>query len=89
MGRLGIMLEEIGFFTYFQAGNGSEVLTLFKNNRPEVVIARQATPVINGLGLLRLLRQQDQMDRETIFILYDESVSTLLAAQAGHLGATG
>ncbi len=89
MGPLGAVLEEMGFFTYFQAANGSEALTLFKNYRPEVVIARQTTPVINGLSLLQMVRQEDQADRETVFILYEESVSTLLAAQAGRLGING
>jgi tetratricopeptide (TPR) repeat protein len=82
----GNILHEMGFYNHLQAENGSEALAMFNNFMPEVVISHQNVPTINGLALLRLVRQQDTPNKETIFILYGEDQSSLQMAQAGRGG---
>jgi len=82
----GNILHEMGFYNHLQAENGSEALAMFNNFLPEVVIAHQNTPIVNGLALLRLVRQKDTMNRETVFILYGEEMTSLQVAQAGRIG---
>jgi Flp pilus assembly protein TadD/CheY-like chemotaxis protein len=76
----------MGYFNHLQAENGSEALAMVNNFDPDLIIARQNTPEINGLSLLRLVRQQDTPDTETVFVLYGENINTRLLAQAGRSG---
>ena len=80
------ILHEMGHFNHLQAENGSEALAMINNFEPEMVIAQQATPLINGLSLLRLVREQDTPDKETVFILYGENLTSRMVAQAGRIG---
>ncbi len=80
------LLQEMGFFNHLQAENGSEALALVNNFGPEMVMAQQGTPLINGLSLLRLVREQDTPEEETVFILYGENLTSRQVAQAGRAG---
>ena len=82
----GAVLHEMGFYNHLQAENGSEALAMFNNFQPEVVISNLNIPIINGLTLLRLVRERDTPERETVFILYGENLSGRLAAQTGRVG---
>jgi tetratricopeptide (TPR) repeat protein len=82
----GNILHEMGFYNHLQAEDGSEALAMFKNFQPEVVLAQQNIPTVNGLTLLRLVRQQDTPEKETVFILYGENLSSLQVVQAGRAG---
>ncbi|UQZ90114.1 hypothetical protein C4J81_13240 [Deltaproteobacteria bacterium Smac51] len=84
--RLGSMLQEMGLFNFLQAENGPEALAMVNNFSPEMVIAQQGTPMINGLTLLRLVREQDSPESETIFILYGDGLNSRQLAQAGRAG---
>ncbi|MGL4208913.1 MAG: tetratricopeptide repeat protein [Candidatus Adiutrix sp.] len=86
MDRHGSILHEIGFFSHLQAENGSEALAMVNNFEPHLVIAAQNTPEISGLTLLRLVRQHDTPDDETIFVLYGENITNRLLVQAGRSG---
>ncbi|MDR1045854.1 MAG: tetratricopeptide repeat protein [Candidatus Adiutrix sp.] len=81
------LLQEMGFFNHLQAENGSEALAMVNNFEPEMVVAQQNTPLINGLSLLRLVREQDSPEEETLFVLYGENLTSLQVAQAGRVGA--
>lgn len=70
------ILHEMGFFTHLQAENGSEALAMVNNFEPELIIAQQNTPLINGLSLMRLVREQDTPEEETIFVLYGERLTS-------------
>ncbi len=80
------ILQEMGFFNHLQAENGSEALAMVNNFGPELIVAQQATPLINGLSLLRLVREQDTPEEETIFVLYGENLTSRQVAQAGRVG---
>jgi Flp pilus assembly protein TadD/CheY-like chemotaxis protein len=82
----GSILRKMGFFNHLQAESGSDALAMSNNFQPQVVIARQNTPDINGLSLLRLIRQRDTPENETVFVLYGENMSGRLMAQAGRMG---
>ena len=80
------ILQEMGYFNHLQAENGSEALAMVNNFSPDMVMSQQATPFINGLSLLRLVREQDNPERETVFILYGENLTSRQVAQAGRIG---
>jgi len=82
----GAILQEIGFFNHLQAENGSEALAMFNNFQPEAIISNFSAPEINGLTLLRLVRQKDAPERETVFVLYGENLTGRVAALAGRMG---
>ena len=82
----GAILHEMGFYNHLQAEDGSEALAMFNNFQPEVVISNLDAATINGLTLLRLVRERDTPERETVFILYGENISGRQAAQAGRIG---
>ena len=84
--RHASLLQEMGLFNHLQAENGSEALAMVNNFEPEMIIAGQSSPLINGLTLLRLVREQDTPEEETIFILYGENLTSRLVAQAGRVG---
>jgi tetratricopeptide (TPR) repeat protein len=86
MEETGAILHEMGFFNHLQAENGTEALAMFNNFTPEMVIAQQNIPLINGLTLLRLVREQDTPETETIFVLYGEGMTSRQVAQAGRIG---
>lgn len=80
------LLLEMGYFNHLQAENGSEALAMVNNFGPELIIAEQNTPTINGLTLLRLVREQDTPEEETVFILYGRNLTSRQVAQAGRIG---
>lgn len=84
--RHASLLQELGLFNDMQAENGSEALAMINNFNPELVFAQQNTPIINGLSLLRLVREQDTPEEETIFVLYGERLTSRQVAQAGRMG---
>ena len=84
--RHASLLQEMGLFNHLQAENGSEALAMVNNFGPEMVFAQQSTPLINGLSLLRLVREQDTPEDETVFILYGENLTSRQVAQAGRMG---
>ena len=84
--RHASLLQEMGLFNHLQAENGSEALAMVNNFGPDMVFAQQSTPLINGLSLLRLVREQDTPEDETIFILYGENLTSRQVAQAGRMG---
>ncbi len=84
--RVSSMLHEMGLFNYLQAENGPEALALMGRFIPRMVIARQDTPQISGLALLRLVRRRDTPENETAFVLYGDRLDSQLLAQAGRAG---
>ncbi|MDR2945785.1 MAG: tetratricopeptide repeat protein [Candidatus Adiutrix sp.] len=80
------LLHEMGFFTHLQAESGTEALAMVNNFGPELIIAEQDTPTINGLTLLRLVREQDTPEAETVFVLYGANLTSRQVAQAGRIG---
>jgi len=82
----GSILQEMNLFNHLQAENGSEALAMVNNFEPELIIAQQSTPLINGLSLLRLVREQDSPEEETVFVLYGEHLTSRQVAQAGRVG---
>ena len=86
MDKYAALLQEMGYFAHFQAENGSEALSMINNLRPSMILACQDTPIINGLTLLRLVRKDEEVGAESIFILYGNNISARLLAQAGRSG---
>lgn len=86
MGRVSGILQEMELFNYLQAENGPEALAMLSSFVPEMVIAQEDTPQISGLSLLRLVRRQNSLEEQTVFVLYGRKLSRSLVAQAGRAG---
>ena len=83
------ILHDMGYFSQFQAENGSDALAIYNTQNPGIMIVNFLSPIIGGLSLLRIVRQRDDLEKKTIFILYGRSLGGLELAQIGRLGVAG
>ena len=61
-------LEQKGL-RVFQAGNGEEVLTLAKRERPDLILMDVRLPVMDGLETVHRLRQDPELNRMPVIAL--------------------
>ena len=68
--RLGmktlIPWEDTEFDLLGEAENGREALELIQKCRPSIVITDMKMPIMNGVALIRALREQNQPDRKSV-----------------------
>ena len=85
------LLQEMGYFNHLMAESNSEALALINNFSPDLVISAISTPgsEVTGLTLLRMVRRNDTPEKETIFILYGDNITSRELVQAGRIGANG
>lgn len=69
-----------------EASNGAEVLALYPQLRPAVVVTDLRMPVLDGVGLTRALLAFDPQARVLIFTHYDGDEQVLQALRAGAKG---
>lgn len=81
-------LQEMDLPNHLLAENGPEAMVLINNFSPTLIIANMDIPVINGLSMLRLVRQNDLPEHATAFMLYGGPVTNRQLAQCGRLGAS-
>ena len=70
----------------YEAATGSEALTLFRKERPDLVLLDLNLAGIGGLELLRRLLAEDEKVRVVVFSMHAEPI---YAARALRLGARG
>lgn len=76
--------ERLGYEVSEEADNGEEALSLIKRKKPEVVITDIRMPMLDGLGLIRTVRESGNQD--TKFIIISDYGDFRYAQQAIKLG---
>jgi two-component system invasion response regulator UvrY len=79
---LGVFVEA----AVLEAGTGKEALTLFRTERPDVVVLDLNLPGAGGLDLLKRLLIEDPRARVLIFSMHTTPVYIARALQAGAKG---
>jgi DNA-binding NarL/FixJ family response regulator len=69
-----------------EAATGPEVLTLFRRERPDLVVLDINLPGVGGLELLRRLTADDPRVRILVFSMHAEPIYATQALRAGALG---
>ena len=72
-----------GFESIAEAHSGGEALELVRRLRPDLVLLDIYLPDINGLDVLRRLRQDEQIPVDVIAVTAAKDVKTLRAAMQG------
>ncbi|TLS53249.1 response regulator [Paenibacillus antri] len=79
----GFLLEERGYRIVGEADNGVAALELAKRVRPDIVIADIGMPVMNGLELLRRLRELPSPPEVLMLTCYDQFEKAQAALRYG------
>lgn len=82
---VSLLLKQLGEPTIIEAGNGQEALTLYRQEKPDMVLLDISMPVMDGLETLQQLRQ---IDPEAVVIMLTSMVNRQNIDQALALGAT-
>lgn len=64
--------EACGFSVCCEASNGREALSMYEREKPDVVLTDMRMPVMDGMTLLRSIREQDKRVRFLILTCLDE-----------------
>lgn len=64
--------EELGITRVFHAGNGQEALEIIKKEWPELIILDIRMPVMDGISLLKMIKEFTFEHRVMILSAYDE-----------------
>lgn len=70
--RMMIEWESEGFPLLGEAQNGEEALELIRNEQPQIVITDMKMPVMDGVGLIRNLRQLPSTPAVVVLSSYDD-----------------
>ncbi len=79
-------LDRMGISQIYTADDGSEGLELAWSRRPDVIIADYAMPNMDGLELLKAVREEPTFAK-TAFIMLTGSANGVVRQRAGELGA--
>ncbi len=81
------MLEAFGAQAIHQAGDGETALTLFREERPDIVLLDWEMPALDGLAVTRLMRDRETSPDPFVPILmisaHAERARVLVARDAG------
>lgn len=82
---VSLLLKQLGEPTIVEAANGREALTLYQQEKPDLVLLDISMPVMDGLETLQQLRQ---IDPDAVVIMLTSMVNRQNIDQALALGAT-
>lgn len=80
-----LLAEEPGV-EVVEAASGRDVLALFKEHRPRLVVLDLNLPGIGGLELIRRLRSEEAATPILVFSMHDDAIFATRALQAGAAG---
>jgi DNA-binding NarL/FixJ family response regulator len=69
-----------------EAANGREAVDLWKKNRPDVTLLDLRMPELDGVGVIREVRSQDESARIIVLTTFDGDEDIYRAIQAGSKG---
>ena len=79
-------LERMGFSHIYTAEDGSEGLDLASSLRPDVIITDYAMPNMDGLELVKAIREKPAFAK-TAFVMLTGSANSVIIERARELGA--
>ena len=84
-GLLRLLAAE-GRFTVSEAATSKDALTLFRRERPDVVILDLNLPGLGGLEMIRRLRHDDEAARILVLSMHDDAIHVTRSLEAGAAG---
>jgi DNA-binding NarL/FixJ family response regulator len=85
-GLVAILTTQTDFEVVGEAGNGTEAVAQVQALQPDVLLLDLEMPVLDGVGVLRRLREQQVQVRTIVFTAFDTDERILTAVQAGAQG---
>lgn len=85
-GLVAILGTQPDFAIVGEASTGTEAVTLVQTRQPDVLLLDLAMPELDGVGVLKHLRQAGVKTRVVVFTAFDTDERILQAVQAGAQG---
>jgi DNA-binding NarL/FixJ family response regulator len=85
-GLVAILTTQTDFEVVGEAGNGTEAVAQVQALQPDVLLLDLEMPELDGVGVLRRLREQQVQVRTIVFTAFDTDERILTAVQAGAQG---
>src|SRR5215471_6781346 len=82
-GVANIINQEPGLTVVAQAGNGVEAIEAYDQHRPDVTLLDLRMPVMEGVEVVRRIRERDAAARVIILTTYDTDDEISRALKAG------
>jgi two-component system invasion response regulator UvrY len=83
---LARLLAAHGRFTVSEAETSRDALTMFRRDRPDLVILDLNLPGLGGLEMIRRLRHDDDSARILVLSMHDDAIHVVRALEAGAAG---
>lgn len=85
-GLIAMLETQPGFEVVGQAGSGTEAVALVERTNPDVLLLDLAMPGLDGVGVLRRLREIGSATRVIVFTVFDTDDRIITAVEAGAAG---
>lgn len=85
-GLVAILSTQADFDVVAEAGNGREAIAAVQMHHPDIVLLDLEMPGMNGVEVLRAVRQRDPQQRVLVFTAFDTDERIVEAVQAGVQG---
>lgn len=85
-GLVAILSTQVDFDVVAEAGHGTEALSAVQTYQPDIVLLDLEMPGMNGVEVLKALRQRNPNQRVIVFTAFDTDERIVEAVQAGAQG---
>jgi len=85
-GLVAMLRTQPDFDVVGEAGSGAEAIALAERARPDVLLLDLEMPGLDGLGVLRRLRESGSPTRVVVFTVFDSDERIVAAVQGGAAG---
>ena len=82
-GVANIINQEADLYVVAEAGNGAEALDAYERHKPDVTLLDLRMPVMEGVEVVRRLRERDPLARVIVLTTYDTDDEISRALKAG------
>jgi len=85
-GLVAMLQTQPDFEVVGEAGSGVDALTLVERSRPDVVLLDLELPGLDGVGVLKRLRERGASSRVIVFTVFDTDERIIAAVESGAAG---
>jgi DNA-binding NarL/FixJ family response regulator len=85
-GLIAMLETQPEFEVVGQAGSGTEAVALVERTAPDVLLLDLEMPGLDGVGVLRRLREIESATRAIVFTVFDTDDRIITAVEAGAVG---